>query len=380
MGAVLVLGSATPSLPSYYRAENGIYQLYPLKTRAKNSKMAQVEVVDMRKELQMGNRSMFSGLLSDAIKDRLQKDEQVMLFINRRGINGFLSCRSCGHVLKCPHCDVSLSEHKNGQMVCHYCGYTTAAVKTCPECGSGYIGGFKAGTQKIEELLREQFPQAKILRMDADTTKKKDSHEQILSAFANQEAQILVGTQMIVKGHDFPNVTLVGVLAADLSLYAGDYRSAEKTFQLLTQAAGRAGRGRLFGEAVIQTYNPEHYAIVNAAKQSYEDFYKEEVIYRQMLKYPPIWNMMVILVSSQNEALAEKMIQGMYAWLSRKQIPKLALVGPAKPAVAKVNDRYRDVLYMKHDDIRVLIGIKDEMEQRLTGHPVKDISVQFDIR
>jgi primosomal protein N' (replication factor Y) len=185
---------------------------------------------------------------------------------------------------------------------------------------------------------------------------------------------------MIVKGHDFPNVTLVGVLAADLSLYAGDYRSAEKTFQLLTQAAGRAGRGKIPGEAIIQTYNPQHYAIVAAAKQSYEDFYKEEVIYRQMLKYPPIWNMMVILVSSTKEELAEKMIQGMYAWLKRKQIQHLALVGPAKPAVAKVNDRYRDVLYLKQDDIHVLIRIKDEMERRLTEHPVKEISVQFDIR
>ena len=196
-----------------------------------------------------------------------------MLFLNRRGYAGFISCRSCGHVVKCPHCDVSLSSHRNGKLVCHYCGYEQPMVTSCPECGSSHVGGFRAGTQQIEELLLREFPQAKVLRMDMDTTKQKDGHEKILAAFSSGEADILVGTQMIVKGHDFGNVTLVGVLAADLSLYADDYRAGERTFQLLTQAAGRAGRGEKAGEVVIQTYSPEHYSIVAAAKQDYEQFF-----------------------------------------------------------------------------------------------------------
>ena len=242
--ASVVLGSATPSLEAMYRSKNGEYRLLELKNRSGMQKMASVYVADLRQELKEGNRSILSRHLQELMEDRLEKQEQIMLFLNRRGYAGFLSCRECGHVVKCPHCDVSLSYHRNGKMVCHYCGYEEPRTPVCPECGSRHIGEFRAGTQQIEDIVKAQFPQARVLRMDMDTTRQKDGHEKILSAFANGEADVLVGTQMIVKGHDFPNVTLVGVLAADMSLYSDDYRSGERTFQLLTQAAGRAGRGQ----------------------------------------------------------------------------------------------------------------------------------------
>lgn len=243
-GASVVLGSATPSLEAFYGCKRGRIKMLELKNRATLRELPAVYVEDMRKEMKAGNRSILSDHLKELMEERLKKKEQIMLFLNRRGYAGFVSCRACGYVVKCPHCDVSLSAHKNGKMVCHYCGYEEPQVNLCPSCGSPYIGGFKAGTQQVEELVKRQFPSARALRMDMDTTKAKDGHEKILETFANEEADILIGTQMIVKGHDFPNVTLVGILAADMSLYSNDYRAGERTFQLLTQAAGRAGRGR----------------------------------------------------------------------------------------------------------------------------------------
>ncbi|MFR2956722.1 MAG: primosomal protein N', partial [Lachnospiraceae bacterium] len=242
-GAQLVLGSATPSLEAYSQAKAGIYRLLSLPERAVGGSLPVVHTVDLRKELKTGNRSILSGLLQEKLTKVLEEHRQAMLFLNRRGYSGFVSCRSCGEVMRCPHCDVSLSLHRGGRLVCHYCGYETLTVRTCPKCGSPFIGGFRAGTQQIEEIVKKAFPQARILRMDADTTKGKDGHAEILRAFGKHEADILIGTQMIVKGHDFPGVTLVGILAADLSLHVSDYRAAERTFQLLTQAAGRAGRG-----------------------------------------------------------------------------------------------------------------------------------------
>ena len=266
-GAQLVLGSATPSLEAYSQAKAGIYRLLSLPERAVGGSLPVVHTVDLRQELKTGNRSILSGLLQEKLTKVLEEHRQAMLFLNRRGYSGFVSCRSCGEVMRCPHCDVSLSLHRGGRLVCHYCGYETLTVRTCPKCGSPFIGGFRAGTQQIEEIVKKAFPQARILRMDADTTKGKDGHAEILRAFGKHEADILIGTQMIVKGHDFPGVTLVGILAADLSLHVSDYRAAERTFQLLTQAAGRAGRGLDPGEVVIQTYDPEHYAITCAARQ-----------------------------------------------------------------------------------------------------------------
>ena len=242
-GAQLVLGSATPSLEAYSQAEAGIYRLLSLPERAVGGSLPVVHTVDLRQELKTGNRSILSGLLQEKLTKVLEEHRQAMLFLNRRGYSGFVSCRSCGEVMRCPHCDVSLSLHRGGRLVCHYCGYETLTVRTCPKCGSPFIGGFRAGTQQIEEIVKKAFPQARILRMDADTTKGKDGHAEILRAFGKHEADILIGTQMIVKGHDFPGVTLVGILAADLSLHVSDYRAAERTFQLLTQAAGK-GRER----------------------------------------------------------------------------------------------------------------------------------------
>ena len=398
-GASVVLGSATPSVESYYKAKTGEYELLELKHRVAEKPLPKVEVVDLREELKAGNRSILSVRLQELMEDRLKKGQQMMLFINRRGVAGFVSCRACGHVLKCPHCDVSLSQHvtrqhPEGKMVCHYCGYEIPMPKTCPACGSRYISGFKAGTQKIEMIVRERFPQARVLRMDMDTTRNKEGYEQILSAFANQEADILIGTQMIVKGHDFPNVTLVGVLAADLSLYVSDYHAAERTFQLLTQAAGRAGRGSEPGEVVIQTYRPDHYSVQTAKEQDYEAFYEQEMEYRRMLLYPPVWNMLVILCASKQEQTAydsaKLLVQEIDTWQENIKAAmervgedfkkkRVFPVGPADPAVAKVNDIYKKVIYIKTKDYQTLVELKDRLEHYMRDNKAfKDMVVQFD--
>lgn len=344
-GASVVLGSATPSLEAFYRCRLGEYTLLELKNRATAQSLPEVYTVDMREELKHGNRSIISDRLKEMIEDRLQKRQQIMLFLNRRGYAGFVSCRECGYVVKCPHCDVALSAHKNGKLVCHYCGYERPSMTSCPECGSHYIGGFRAGTQQIEELVTKMFPAARVLRMDMDTTKKKDSHEKILSAFAAEEADILIGTQMIVKGHDFPQVTLVGILAADMSLYSNHYQSAERTFQLLSQACGRAGRGQEKGEVVIQTYNPEHYSIQTAARQDYESFYEEEMNYRMLMGYPPAEELLAIWMTGQSEEhlkVAAGYLKEFTERINREG--RLTVIGPAAPYVSKVNDQYRQII------------------------------------
>lgn len=378
--ASVVLGSATPSLEAMYRAKHGKYRLLELKNRSGMQEMASVYVADLRQELKEGNRSILSRHLQELMEERLRKEEQIMLFLNRRGYAGFLSCRECGHVVKCPHCDVSLSYHQNGRMICHYCGYEEPRASVCPECGSRHIGEFRAGTQQIEEIVKAQFPQARVLRMDMDTTKQKDGHEKILSAFANGEADILVGTQMIVKGHDFPNVTLVGVLAADMSLYSDDYRSGERTFQLLTQAVGRAGRGQKKGEAVIQTYSPQHYSIVTAAAQDYEAFYEEEIQYRQMMGYPPVENLLAVLVSCENETLLEtgcRYLKEFSIRITSKETTNV--IGPASPGIGKINDVYRKVIYIKDQNYDTLVRVKDGLEQYIEVNPgYRKMRIQFD--
>ena len=400
-GASVVLGSATPSMEAMYRAKRGEYVLFEMKNRSRMQQMAEVYTVDMREELKNGNRSILSTKLKELMEDRLEKGEQIMLFLNRRGYSGFISCRECGHVVKCPHCDVSLSVHRDGKMRCHYCGYEQPKITVCPECGSRYIGEFRAGTQQIEDMVRETFPQARVLRMDMDTTRQKDAHEKILSAFANEEADVLVGTQMIVKGHDFPNVTLVGVLAADMSLYTGDYRSGERTFQLLTQAAGRAGRGERPGEAVIQTYDPSHYAIETAAKQDYKAFYEEEIRYRELMGYPPAEQLLAVFVSGEDEALLEKGCHYLREYILRV-IRHLAgagsmkdgspdvqtdrtgayaagVIGPASPGIDKIKDVYRRVIYVKAERYDILVGIKDRVEKYIEINSGFDrMRIQFD--
>ncbi len=381
-GAQVVLGSATPSVESYYRAQAGEYELLELRHRVADKPLPQVTVADLREELRRGNRSILSGRLQELMEDRLEKHQQIMLFINRRGVAGFVSCRACGHVIKCPHCDVSLSQHitrryPEGRMVCHYCGYEEPSPKVCPHCGSKYISGFKAGTQKIEMIVKLRFPQARVLRMDMDTTRSKEGHEQILSAFANQEADILIGTQMIVKGHDFPNVTLVGVLAADLSLSVSDYHAPERTFQLLTQAAGRAGRGREPGEVVIQTYQPDHYSIQTAKEQNYEAFYEQEILYREMMLYPPVWNMLVVLCASKWEQTAYDCAAKLAEQIGGER--QVQVIGPADAAVAKVNDIYKKVLYLKAEDYGKLVEIKNRLEHFMRDNRAFfDTIVQFD--
>lgn len=378
-GASVVLGSATPSLEAFYRAGMGAYELLRLQNRAQMQEMPTVYTVDLREELKSGNRSIISGKLHELMEDRLKKRQQIMLFINRRGYAGFISCRACGYVVKCPHCDVSLASHQGGRLVCHYCGYEEKMISVCPSCGSKHIGGFRAGTQQIEELVKKEFPSARVLRMDMDTTRQKDGHEKILETFANEEADILIGTQMIVKGHDFPHVTLVGVLAADLSLYADDYRAGERTFQLLTQAAGRAGRGNEKGEVVIQTYSPEHYSIETAARQDYEGFYQEEIAYRKMMGYPPTEQLAAILVTSEDERLLETVCIYLKNYAERINYYEAKIIGPTSPYVEKVNDVYRRVIYLKHAKYDVMIDLKNKLEQYIEMNSgFQKIRVQFD--
>ena len=391
-GASVVLGSATPSLEAYYRAGKGEYRLFRLTKRLTGGELPVVYTVDLRQELQEGNRSIFSRKLQELMTDRLNRGQQAILFLNRRGYAGFVSCRSCGEVMKCPHCDVSLSEHRGGKLICHYCGYTQPMPRLCPKCGSKYILGFKAGTQQIEEKLKELYPGVRTLRMDADTTRTKDSYEKILSSFANGEADVLIGTQMIVKGHDFPKVTLVGILAADLSLNASDYRAGERTFQLLTQAVGRAGRGVLPGEAVIQTYQPDHYAITCAAAQDYESFYEEEILYRELSGYPPAAHMLAVQIYGKEEENVKQLALGLtdvvksnMDFLSGRQKEQsghfnkeIQVLGPAPANISKINDIYRYVFYVKHGEYDTLVNVKDRVEETLRQWQPRQLSIQFD--
>ena len=383
-GAQVILGSATPSVESYYRAKNGEFVLLELKKRAGNANLPVVHIADMREELKAKNLSVFSRKLRELIEDRLAKKQQIMLFINRRGFAGFVSCRACGEALACPHCSVSLTAHNNNKLMCHYCGYETEMPKTCPKCGSKYIAAFGTGTQKIEALVQREFPNAKVLRMDADTTRDKQGHERILEAFSNDEADILVGTQMIVKGHDFGRVTLMGIIAADMSLLASDFRSAERTFELLAQAAGRSGRANLPGEVVIQTYRPEHYAVTTAATEDYKGFYENEMMYRSILSYPPAANLCAILLSSESEseaAAAASFVSGIVsAWLDENDISEAAsVIGPAKAGIEKLRDRFRYVMYIKCADYGLLIRCKDYAEARIKNdETLRNTIIQFD--
>ena len=376
-GASLVLGSATPSLESYLRAQNGEYVLLPLHHRAvAGSILPRVQIADMRAEMQVGNKSVFSRTLDTMLTERLARGEQAMLFMNRRGYSNFVSCRSCGKAVTCPHCDVSLTLHGKNRLVCHYCGYTIPLMKQCPSCGSPYIAGFGAGTQKMEEFTKIRFPDARILRMDADTTAKKGGHEAILEAFANREADILIGTQMIVKGHDFPGVTLVGILAADLSLNTPDYRSAERTFQLLTQAAGRAGRAGKPGDVVIQTYRPEHYAVQAAAAQNYELFYSHEINYRRLLHYPPVCQMAAVYFACGDEAVLDECAE----MAARRLRESAECIGPVPAPVYKVNDIYRKILYIKCEKCAILDQIRGQIETLAAADTKwQAVQIQYDI-
>ncbi len=354
-GAHLLLGSATPSLDSYSRALKGEYTLLELNERAAGGALPETQIVDMRSELLQGFRSPISRPLAEALRETLEKKEQAMLFLNRRGLSSFVSCRSCGKPVRCPHCDISLSLHSNGKMICHICGYEIPAVKQCPSCASPFIRGFRAGTQQVEQELHRLLPGVRVLRMDADTTAQKDSAGKLLASFRDHEADILIGTQMIVKGHDFPDVTLMGILAADLSLNTESYMAAERTFQLITQAAGRAGRSMKPGRAIIQTYQPDHYAICTAAAQNYREFYAQEMSYRKMGGYPPVGALTALWLSTPDEdrLQAAAYYLGKYArYIAARS--KVTVLGPTDPSVAKIQDQYRKVLYLKGEEENAL--------------------------
>ncbi|MCC8060342.1 MAG: primosomal protein N' [Clostridiales bacterium] len=378
-GAMVVMGSATPSLEAYSRAKAGIFRLFKLEKRAGGGQLTRTEVVDLRRELAEGNKSIFSRRLQELITGCLSRGEQAMLFMNRRGYANFVSCRGCGEAIRCPHCDVSLTLHDSGRLVCHYCGYTRPMPKICPSCGSSYLAGFGIGTQQIERLAGKMFPDARILRMDSDTTRRKGGHEAILSAFAAGKADILIGTQMIVKGHDFPGVTLVGILAADVSLYAPDYRSAEHTFELLVQASGRAGRGKRPGTALIQTYAPRHYSIRTAAAQDYEEFYRQESAYRRLMHYPPFSHMMALQVSGEDEELTAHMIGEIAAAVERRFGDRVTMIGPVPAPVYKIKDIYRKILYLKQENYDILIRIQKYVQDRWDEtEDCRKLAIQYD--
>ena len=369
----VILGSATPTLESFARAQKGVYQLLTMSQRMNAGALPSVEIVDMREELRAGNRSMFSEALLTKLKDRLEKKEQTVLMLNKRGHSSFVMCRNCGYVVHCPNCDISLTYHRfNNLMKCHYCGHEEGMPTVCPECESDHIRFFGTGTQKVEEELAKILPEARVIRMDVDTTSKKGSHERLLNAFGERKADILLGTQMIAKGLDFPYITLVGVLSADTMLHLPDFRSSEKTFQLLTQVSGRAGRHQLSGEVVIQTYTPEHYSIELAALQNYDTFFDQEMFIRRQNHYPPYFYIVLITVSHEDVmktvATTEKISQYLRANLSRNTI----VLGPVASPLSRINNRYRYqclIKYKREPQLhRHLRTILDHYQQEITQH------------
>ena len=355
----LVLGSATPSVEEYYRAKNNEYELITIKERANKKPLPKIELVDMKNELMIGNKSMFSYKLQQEIETELNKNNQVILFLNRRGYGNFVSCRKCGYVFSCKNCDISLTYHKHKNMgTCHYCGYEENISKTCPECGSDYVKPFGIGTEKVEEEIKRLFKNAKVLRMDKDTTSKKGELDNILDKFKNKEANILIGTQMLSKGLDFEDVTLVGVLSADMMLNLPDFKSFETTFQLITQVAGRAGRSDKEGKVILQTYDTDHYVIRRALKYDFEGFYEDEIKVRKIFNYAPFNNMISVVVSGKSEKLVEKNIKNMYNsliyLLKERGIEDFDFIlGPNPCAISKINQNYRYQLLFKDDNIEI---------------------------
>ena len=378
----LVLGSATPNISTYYNAKEGKIKLLELTKRANQGAMPVSKIIDLREELANGNKTMISRELEEEIKNNLECKKQTILFLNRRGFSTFIMCRDCGYTVKCKRCNITMTYHKReNKLKCHYCGYEENAVKVCPMCHSENIRYFGAGTQKLEEEIKEKFPEATTIRMDVDTVSKKNSHEEILTKFREEKIDILIGTQMIVKGHDFPNVTLMGVLAADMSLYSSDYRASERTFQLLTQAAGRAGRAEKSGNVVIQTYTPEHFSIVSAANQDYNAFYEQEIAYRKLCGYPPADNLMKIMLSSPDEMLLTKSAAWVKAFVDNNcKYKGLMCIGPADAPIYKIKDVYSKIIYVKHKDREVLNSIHEKLDVNIVGNQAfKNINVQYDI-
>ncbi len=381
---VLLYGSATPSIENYYRAVSGEIKLFKMVKRANNLTLPQVEVVDMRCELDEGNRTIFSRALSGEIEENIRRKEQTIIFLNRRGYSSFVLCRNCGYVLKCHKCDVSMTYHSyDERLICHYCGYTVKNVANCPKCKSSHIKGFGTGTQKIEDEIKKHFPDSSVIRMDMDTTTYKNSHEDILKNFRENNTNILVGTQMIAKGHDFPNVTLVGVLAADSILNTGDFRATERTFQLITQVAGRAGRGKVPGRVIIQTYNTENYSIECACSQDYTGFFEKELIVRERLSYPPFTNIGSIVLSGINDRMVYNKAVDVKKFVDSQFTDdgnNISILGPSRSIITKIKNKFRWRIVIKYQELEklidVLTGVYDKFYQ---GQDKNDTSISVDI-
>ncbi|MBB5172132.1 primosomal protein N' [Texcoconibacillus texcoconensis] len=376
----VVLGSATPSLESYARAQKGVYESLEMAERVNNIAMPSVHIVDMREELRSGNRSMFSNDLIEGMKTRIERGEQTVLFLNRRGYSTFVMCRDCGHVVQCPHCDISLTYHRStGSLDCHYCGYRERVPNTCPSCESEAIRFFGSGTQKVEEALNDVLPEARVIRMDVDTTKRKGAHEKLLNAFGRGDGDILLGTQMIAKGLDFPNVTLVGILAADTMLHLPDFRATERTFQLLTQVSGRAGRHEKEGEVVVQTYDPEHYSIQLMQNHDFVSFFQREMLTRKRGQYPPYMFLTVITVSDTELMKVAQTTDRIAQFLKERLQEPSVVLGPVASPIPRINDRYRHqcVIKYKHEP-KLTSFLQDILSMYQTEMTRTDLTITID--
>lgn len=379
-GCPVILGSATPALESFARAQKGVYHLLTLPSRMNNQDLPAVQIIDMREELRAGNRSMFSAVLLEKLKDRLEKKQQTVLFLNKRGHSSFVMCRDCGYVVNCSNCDISLTYHRaSQQMKCHYCGFEGNVPSHCPECGSEHIRYFGTGTQKVEDELGKVLPEARVIRMDVDTTGRKGSHERLLGDFQAGKADILLGTQMIAKGLDFPNITLVGVLSADTMLHLPDFRSSEKTFQLLTQVSGRAGRHELAGEVIIQTYTPEHYSVQLAGKQDYDLFYQQEMQVRKIHKYPPFYYIAMITVSHEQLLAAVSATEKITQFVRSRLSSQAVILGPVASPIPRINNRYRYQCLIKYKREPELTTTLKQVLDVYQKNPVQGLQVSIDV-
>ncbi|NOX97336.1 MAG: primosomal protein N' [Nitrospirae bacterium] len=380
-GAVVILGTATPSLESYFQAGRGNYKLAQLTRRVDDRVMPEVEIIDMRKELiTRGNRSVFSFFLQQAIRETLERREQVILFLNRRGFSTFVLCRECGEVVRCKHCDVSLIYHsKTDRIHCHYCNCQQEKPQFCPECRSRKIGYLGVGTQKVENEVAKLFPQAILGRMDSDTMTRKGSHARMLNSFRKQEVDILIGTQMIAKGLDFPRVTLVGVVSADTALSLADFRAGERTFQLLTQVAGRTGRGDLGGKVIVQTYNPEHYSIQSARLHDYAGFYRQEIKFRQELGYPPFKHLINITLQSPNQDRLIKLAQSLGKLLEAGAEKGVEVLGPVPAPLPRLKSRWRWRIILKGNKVCQMREVVKESLTQLKGPASRGVKILLDI-
>ena len=375
----LVLGSATPSIESYYKSLKGEYELIEMHKRVNGNKMPQMQIIDMREELKNKNLSLFSKKLLEELEITLKNKKQAILFLNRRGYSTFISCRSCGYVFKCPECDVSMTYHKNGYLICHYCGRAEKVSKVCPKCNSKYVKFFGAGTERVELEVKKYFPKSKVLRMDVDTTTHKNSHESIYNSFKNGEADILIGTQMVSKGLDFKNVILVGVLAADMSLNLPDYRASERTYQIITQVAGRAGRGEDEGKVIVQSYTPNHYSLNYAKEEDYESLFKEEIEIRRLMGNPPFGKILLINGSSKFEEKLKKFMYTLECNLKKLVVEDFTILGPVPCIITKLKENYRWQIIIKGNfDDEFSEKVKDTL-YLLNKSVYNEIRVSIDI-